>query len=151
MLIENPILWSAYELAATKIKEKRIIFAQYKWTFANVYCFRRWTWIGGEIHWSKPNPAGKENRTSTRRTATGRAAARNSVLRTNSSGYVSGFIYTYHQRQRFCEQHLWYFLMDTLMEGMVVQPIWPIKVSVTIDAMLNFDGNWRMQWRWHNV
>ena len=34
-----------------------------------------------------------------------------------------------------------FFLTDTLTERMNVYPILPIKVSVTIDTMLNFGGD----------
>ena len=33
------------------------------------------------------------------------------------------------------------FLMDTLMDRMGVQPILPVEVSVAIETMLNFDGD----------
>ena len=33
------------------------------------------------------------------------------------------------------------FLKDTLTDRMGVEPILPIKMSVTIDTMLNFDGD----------
>ena len=35
----------------------------------------------------------------------------------------------------------WSFLMDTLKDRMGVQPVLPVKVSVIIDTMLNFDGD----------
>ena len=33
------------------------------------------------------------------------------------------------------------FTMDTLMDRMGVRPILPVKVSITIDIMLNFDDD----------
>ena len=47
-----------------------------------------------------------------------------------------GFVYTYHQRHYFWAAHL-IFLTDRTG----VQSILPIKVSITIDTMLNFDGD----------
>ena len=32
-------------------------------------------------------------------------------------------------------------LLDTLTDRMDVKPIFPIKLSITIDTMLNFDGD----------
>ena len=47
----------------------------------------------------------------------------------------------YSQCHRFCERHLWFFSMETLTPRIGVQPILPVKVSITIDTVLNVSGD----------
>ena len=52
-----------------------------------------------------------------------------------------GFVKTYRQYHRACEQHLLIFLTDTLTDRMGVQPILPIKMSITTGNDSDFDGH----------
>ena len=53
-------------------------------------------------------------------------------------------LFSLHRLLLHCLRHLFVssiFLMDTLTDRMGVQPIFPTKVSITIDTMLNIDSD----------
>ena len=50
-------------------------------------------------------------------------------------------LFSHDQWHRFCEWHLWSFLMNTLMDRMGMQCILPTKLSFTTDIMLNIDSH----------
>ena len=60
-----------------------------------------------------------------------------------------GFVYTYHQRHHFCEKHLWFGWWTLWQAGWVYNHcIVAIKLSVTIDTMINWQWLWQTQLWW---
>ena len=60
-----------------------------------------------------------------------------------------GFVYTYRQRPRFCNRHVWSFWKTLWQTEFVCNSFYPsscpsplpIKLSVTSDTKVNFDGD----------